>query len=187
MLRILIGNQCKILPENRKIIFKINTKRLEAALNVEAPFLRKEIKGNQVVNHLGWSMFSGRRFRSLKLWFVIRTQGKEGLQANIRKHVNLANALAMLLLNDGRYDIPFEVKLGLVCFRIAFKDDLEKSNLATERLSDALKDDQTLFLATSKLNGMTYLRFVICSRFMTVEHIQEQFQLIAKLTDKIVG
>lgn len=60
----------------------------------------------------------GRRFRSLKLWFVLRIYGIEGLQKYVRRHIKLAAKFKELVLEDVRLEIVAPVILGLVCFRI---------------------------------------------------------------------
>lgn len=65
-----------------------------------------------------WQIPLGRRFRALKLWFVLRIYGVENLQRYIRKHVDQAHEFEALLLSDPRFEIVAEVVLGLVCFRL---------------------------------------------------------------------
>jgi len=65
-----------------------------------------------------WQIPLGRRFRSLKLWFVLRLYGVRNLQAFIRKHVALAHEFEELVRQDNRFEIVSEVVLGLVCFRL---------------------------------------------------------------------
>lgn len=65
-----------------------------------------------------WQIPLGRRFRSLKMWFVLRLYGVEGLQAHIRKQVNLAKLFGKLVEEDPRFEIVTPVTMGLVCFRL---------------------------------------------------------------------
>ena len=65
-----------------------------------------------------WGIPLSRRFRSLKLWFVIRNYGVEGLQQYIREHVRLAKLFEKLIRQDDRFEVVNQVKLGLVCFRL---------------------------------------------------------------------
>lgn len=68
-----------------------------------------------------WQIPLGRRFRALKLWFVLRLYGIENLQKHIRNHVAQAHEFEALLLSDSRFEIVEEVVLGLVCFRLKVK------------------------------------------------------------------
>lgn len=65
-----------------------------------------------------WQIPLGRRFRSLKLWFVLRLYGIENLQKHIRKQINLAHEFENLVKKDERFEIIGEVTMGLVCFRL---------------------------------------------------------------------
>lgn len=68
-----------------------------------------------------WQIPLGRRFRALKLWFVLRLYGIENLQKHIRNHVAQAHEFEALVLSDSRFEIVEEVVLGLVCFRLKVK------------------------------------------------------------------
>jgi len=65
-----------------------------------------------------WQISLGRRFRSLKLWFVMRIYGAEGLQKHIKDTIRLAEFFEMYIRSDNRFEIVTEVTMGLVCFRI---------------------------------------------------------------------
>lgn len=79
----------------------------------------------------------GRRFRSLKLWFVLRLYGKLRLQEYIRKHVDLAKYFERLVLSDNRFEIVGEVIMGLVCFRlkVCFFTNIYLIDLIIEKLN----------------------------------------------------
>ena len=70
------------------------------------------------INFQNWQVPLSRRFRSIKLWFVLRSYGVKGLQSHIRKGVKLAQKFESLVLNDGRFEIPAKRHLGLVVFRL---------------------------------------------------------------------
>ncbi|XP_013792954.1 aromatic-L-amino-acid decarboxylase-like, partial [Limulus polyphemus] len=72
----------------------------------------------QTVDYRHWGITFGRRFRSLKMWFVFRMFGVSGLQAYIRKHVSLAHEFEDLVRKDVRFELIFPVTLGVVCFRL---------------------------------------------------------------------
>lgn len=65
-----------------------------------------------------WQISLGRRFRSLKLWFVMRIYGVQGLQEHIRHTIKLAQLFEKYVRSDDRFEIVTEVVMGLVCFRI---------------------------------------------------------------------
>lgn len=65
-----------------------------------------------------WQIPLGRRFRALKMWFVMRLYGAENLRAHIRKQIGLAHQFEQLVQSDKRFEIVAEVLMGLVCFRL---------------------------------------------------------------------
>jgi aromatic-L-amino-acid/L-tryptophan decarboxylase len=65
-----------------------------------------------------WQIPLGRRFRALKLWFVMRSYGAEGLRGYVRHHMRLAELFAQLVSADARFEIAAPVRFGLVCFRL---------------------------------------------------------------------
>uniref|UniRef100_A0A1I8II82 Aromatic-L-amino-acid decarboxylase n=1 Tax=Macrostomum lignano TaxID=282301 RepID=A0A1I8II82_9PLAT len=85
--------------------------------NVDPLYLQHEFSG-LVPDYRHWQIPLGRRFRSLKIWFVLRSYGIEGLQSYIRKHIRLAKQFEELVTADDRFEIVEEVLFGLVCFRL---------------------------------------------------------------------
>ena len=74
-----------------------------------------------------WQIPLGRRFRALKLWFVLRIYGVEGLQRHIRHTVRLAQMFEGLVKSDDRFEIVTEISMGLICFRMkVIKIDIKK-------------------------------------------------------------
>ncbi|TRZ03991.1 hypothetical protein DNTS_018903, partial [Danionella cerebrum] len=104
-----------------------------------------------------WQIPLGRRFRSLKMWFVFRMYGLKGLQAYIRKHVGLAKEFESLVQADQRFEISAEVVLGLVCFRLKGSNDLNETLL--KRINNARK----IHLVPCQLAGKFVLRFAVCA------------------------
>lgn len=89
---------------------------LKTALAVNPLYLQHEHSSAIDYRHYGIPL--SRRFRSLKLWFVLRTYGTRGLQAYIRNHIRLAKLLVGMIDNDDRFEVCNDVYLGLVCFRL---------------------------------------------------------------------
>ena len=85
-----------------------------------------------VVDYRDWHVPLGRRLRALKLWFVIRHYGAQGLRANIRRHIALAERIESALRADPSFDLPFPRSLALVCFRLRHPDP----GVADRRTSD---------------------------------------------------
>ncbi|VDP65389.1 unnamed protein product [Schistosoma mattheei] len=73
-----------------------------------------------------WSISLGRRFRALKLWFVLRLYGLKNIRNLLRLHFDLAKKFEQLLTTDGRFEIVNDVQFGLVCFRLKHNNELTK-------------------------------------------------------------
>ena len=93
---------------------------LTGALSILPEYLRNAATDSgAVVDYRDWQVPLGRRFRALKLWFVLRWYGAEGLRAHIRAHVALAQELAGWVDADERFDVATPHPLSLVCLRPA--------------------------------------------------------------------
>uniref|UniRef100_A0A8C1MX10 Aromatic-L-amino-acid decarboxylase n=2 Tax=Cyprinus carpio TaxID=7962 RepID=A0A8C1MX10_CYPCA len=131
-------------------------------------------------NHSHWQIPLGRRFRSLKMWFVFRMYGLKGLQAYIRKHVGLAKEFESLVRADQRFEISADVVLGLVCFR------LKGSNELNETLLKRINNARNIHLVPCQLAGKFVLRFAVCARTTESRHIQEAWCHISHLASELL-
>lgn len=112
------------------------------------------------VNFSEWSVPLGRRFRALKLWFLIRAYGLEGLRERVRNHVAWARELAAMLADEPDFEIVTAPVLSLFSFRhrpAGFQGDLDAHNLA---LIDAINDDGRIYLTQTLHRGQLVIRFV---------------------------
>lgn len=91
-----------------------------------------DFDGSLCVQLQHWQIPLGRRFRSLKLWFVLRLYGVENLQKHIRKHIAQAHEFETLVLSDSRFEIIGEVLMGLVCFRLKVGRSFSRSQVLTK-------------------------------------------------------
>lgn len=133
-----------------------------------------------ITDYRHWQIPLGRRFRSLKMWFVFRMYGIKGLQAHIRKHVQLAHEFESLVRQDPRFEICMEVTLGLVCFR------LKGSNQLNETLLKRINSARKIHLVPCHLRDKFVLRFAICSRQVESTHVQQAWQHIRQLADDVL-
>uniref|UniRef100_A0A8C6ZLI7 Aromatic-L-amino-acid decarboxylase n=1 Tax=Nothoprocta perdicaria TaxID=30464 RepID=A0A8C6ZLI7_NOTPE len=133
-----------------------------------------------VTDYRHWQIPLGRRFRSLKLWFVLRMYGVTGLQEHIRKHVRLSHQFERLVLQDERFEICAEVILGLVCFRLKGSNELNKALLKT------INDAKKIHLVPCHLREKFVLRFAICSRTVECAHVQFAWQHISQLATELL-
>lgn len=108
--------------------------------------------GDPVTNYSEWTIPLGRRFRALKLWFLIRSYGLEGLKTRIRNHVSWAEELAEEIRALDGFDIVTEPILSLFSFRCPGDD------AAQQRLVDAINDDGRIYLTQGAFEGRKIIR-----------------------------
>ena len=148
-------------------------KHLIQTLSVLPEYLRnKATESGAVIDYRDWHIQLGRRFRSLKLWFVIRHYGVEGLQHHIREHVRLAQQFADWVRSDARFELAAPVPLNLVCFRLKSGDD------ANQTLMERLNASGDLFLTHTKLDGKFTLRLCVGQTNTEERHVQRAWERI---------
>jgi aromatic-L-amino-acid decarboxylase len=129
---------------------------LVGALSILPEYLRNPAsESGAVVDYRDWHPQLGRRFRSLKLWTVLRTYGLEGLREHIRSGVAQAERFAGLVRADERFEIVTEPVLGLVVFRPVGPDELAMS------LMESVNTSGTAYLSHTKVEGRTALRIAV--------------------------
>jgi aromatic-L-amino-acid decarboxylase len=133
----------------------------------------------EVINYRDWGIQLGRRFRALKLWFVIRSYGVEGLRAMVRKHVALARELAEQIERASDFELMAPVPLGLVCFRYHPQDatDAALDGLNQELLA-RVNATRRMHLTHTLLGGRYVIRLAIGQRATEREHVQEAWRLV---------
>ncbi len=135
------------------------------------------------VNFRDWGVQLGRRFRALKLWFVIRSYGVEGLQAMIRRHVALAEEFAGWLRADGRFELMAPAPFGLVCFRyrpVGLVDDDPAIDACNEALLDRINARRRVYLTHTRLRGRYTMRLVVGQAGTEREHVLDAWRLMTE-------
>ena len=122
-------------------------------LKIEPEYLKTS--GDAVVNYSEWTIPLGRRFRALKIWFLLRSYGLEALRARIRNHVAWSEALCEQLRALDGFEITSEPILSLFSFRCPGDDATQ------QRLVDALNDDGRIYLTQGALDGRKVIRFQV--------------------------
>jgi len=145
------------------------------ALSVTPEYLRNAASDSgAVIDYRDWQIPLGRRFRALKLWFVIRHYGAEGLRHHVREHVSLAHGLAGWVAREPRLMLVTDARLNLVCFRHVRGDD------ATQELLDALNASGEVYLTHTRLDGALTIRACIGATQTRREHVDRLRALIAE-------
>ncbi len=124
-----------------------NREALIRSLSILPEYLRNQAtESGSVFDYRDWQIPLGRRFRSLKLWFVIRHYGVEGLQHHIRYHVQLAQEFLGWVQHDDRFEVVAPAPLNLVCFRYRGSDE------QNQRLMEGLNGSGDLYLTHTRLS-----------------------------------
>lgn len=160
---------------------------LVTALSIQPHYLRNQFSDNELVtDYRDWQIPLGRRFRSLKLWFVMRSYGVEGMRAHIQRGIDLGVSLQEKLA--GRSDLFglfTPARFALLSFRVtAGGGSTEEINKRTERLYEALNASGQIYLTSTVVNGVFAIRVSTSTASVTEEHIQSTFDLIVKVTEE---
>ncbi len=155
---------------------------LVSTFRIEPPYLRTR-HGPEVVNFRDWGIPLGRRFRALKLWFVIRSYGVEGLRKLIGDHISWARALAQEVAAEPDFEIVAPARLAMFCFRyrpgdVGEPDALDRLN---QRLADALNDDGRIYVTPTRLGGATVIRFQVGQTGTRERHVREGWETVREI------
>jgi aromatic-L-amino-acid decarboxylase len=146
---------------------------LLGALSITPEYLRNAATDTGAIDFRDWQVPLGRRFRALKLWFVIRHYGVEGLRAYIREHVRLAALFEELVRSDDRFEIVAPRTANLVCFRLKAGDD------ATKRLLERVNSSGRLYMTHTVLPGVGYtIRMAIGATTTQEPHVRAAWDII---------
>ena len=155
-------------------------KALIQALSVLPEYLKnKATESGAVFDYRDWHIPLGRRFRALKLWFVIRHYGVEGLQYHVREHVRLAQQFADWVRSDDRFEVVAPVPLNLICFRLKTGDE------ANQKLMDRLNGSGDLYLTHTRLNEKMTLRFCVGQTNTQERHVERAWQRIREEAERV--
>ena len=150
------------------------------SLSITPEYLKnKASESNSVFDYRDWQIPLGRRFRSIKLWSVIRHYGIKGLQAHIRQHIESAKALTEEINKDDRFELMAPTVINLVCFRYKGSDKFN------EALVQRLNNSGKLYLIHTKLNNKYTIRFSIGQTKTTWDHVIKAWGLILQETEAL--
>ncbi|HET9492668.1 MAG TPA: pyridoxal-dependent decarboxylase [Chloroflexia bacterium] len=141
------------------------------ALSILPEYLRNTAtESGAVIDYRDWQIPLGRRFRSLKLWFVLRSYGTEALREMVRRHVDAARWLDEQVRNSDNFEIAAPTVLQLVCFRHVAGDE------ASEQIMRAVNESGKAFLTHAKVNGQFVLRLSVGQVHTELRHVQDVWE-----------
>lgn len=163
-------------------------KDLIDALSIMPSYLRNEFsESGLVTDYRDWQIPLGRRFRSLKIWFVLRTYGVKGLQAHIRKHVKLGEGFAELL--KSRKDL-FQIVTGpsfaLTVFTIVPKvgDKVEQESI-TKAVYDTTNKRGEIYITSSVVQGTYVIRVVSANPMAEDKYLKKAFDILVDVAEEL--
>lgn len=155
-----------------------NSKYLIEAMNVDRIYLAHDKQG-VTPEYRHWQIQLGRRFRSLKLWFVLRLHGIEGMQQHIRNTISMANKFAKYVESDKRFELVTNT-MGLISFRLKGEDDW------TQELVKRLTERKRIFVIIATLNDKYIIRLCICSPLCQEKDIKFAWNEISEQATEIL-
>jgi aromatic-L-amino-acid/L-tryptophan decarboxylase len=144
-------------------------------------YLKTDVDG-QVNNYCDWGVPLGRRFRALKLWFVLRSFGVEGIQKKLKEHIQLTKIFVDKISSVEGIRIMAPVNLNLVCFQYApsFLKTTQQRNVFNKKLMDDINSEGFIYLTHTKLASNFVLRVVIGQTNVTLKHVKKAVEVICK-------
>jgi aromatic-L-amino-acid decarboxylase len=150
---------------------------LRRAFSLIPEYLRAS-EDPRALNLMDYGIPLGRRFRALKLWFLMRYFGRERLQAILRQHIAWAKQLADIIIRDPRFEVVAPVPFSVVCFRYKGSDDDNRA------LLEAVNATREVYLSHTVLNGQIVLRVAIGNLGTTWDDVQRAWQLLQEKAPK---
>ena len=143
-------------------------------------YLRNQAtESGAVFDYRDWHVPLGRRFRALKLWFVIRHYGVEGLQRHVRRHVELAQKFRSWVEKSDRFELAAPAPLNLVCFRHVGGDAINR------QLVEALNASGKLYLTHTTLAERYTIRMAIGQSGTAERHVADAWQAIEEMAVEV--
>ena len=147
-------------------------------LGLRPPYLETQGQ-DEIVNYNEWSIPLGRRFRALKLWFVIRSYGVEGLQAMIRNHVRWGQRFAERIGAEPDFQLMSMPVLSLSTFRYKRSGD-DNPSAINRRLLKVLNDEGRIYLTQTLIDGRFAIRFQVGQTYTTEDDVDFAFKVITE-------
>ncbi|KAG7482920.1 histidine decarboxylase [Solea senegalensis] len=153
--------------------------KLQQTFSVDPVYLRHE-NSQAATDFMHWQIPLSRRFRSLKLWFVMRSFGLKNLQAHIRHGIEMAKLLESHIRSNPNFEVPAERHLGLVVFC------LRGGNALTQELLRRLTRSGTMYLIPADIHTKRVIRFTVTSQFTTADDVLRDWGVISKTASALL-
>lgn len=161
-------------PFDLSVLYVKDLDLLKQTFSLVAEYLKV---AESVTNQMDYGIQLGRRFRSLKLWFIMRYFGKEGLIERLREHCRLARLFADWVDDSPNFETLAPVPFALVCFR-ACPQNVEDLDALNEKIMNEINASGEAYLSHTKLNGKFTLRLSVGSIRVEERHLQKVWDLL---------
>ncbi|CAN0887607.1 Tyrosine decarboxylase [Linum grandiflorum] len=164
---------------------------LKKSLSTNPEYLRNNAsESGGVVDYKDWQVTLSRRFRSLKLWLVLRSYGVDGLRRFIRSHVSMAGTFMQLVSEDERLELVVPCHFTLVCFRILLpvEDEVEAAtNEMNKKLLEYVNGSGRAFMTHAVAGGIYMIRFVVGATLTESRHVTAAWKVVQDHADSLLA
>ncbi|HEX2984279.1 MAG TPA: pyridoxal-dependent decarboxylase, partial [Ignavibacteriales bacterium] len=167
-------------PVDVSILFTSKRSVLKQAFSLVPEYLKTQTEG-EVDNYMDYGIALGRRFRSLKLWLVIKYFGESGLADRLRENIRLGGLFKSYVEKSPIFELIAPVPFSVVCFRAkpeGYSED--ELNALNQKLMDSVNADGDIFISHTKIKDKLVLRFVIANLRMEERHIRSAWDVFNK-------
>lgn len=176
------------VPIDLSVLYTSKPEVLKKAFSIVPEYLKTD-EESKVINYMDYGIQLGRKFRSLKLWFLFRYFGVEGLQKIIREHLRLGELFADLIDRHPNFERLAPTPLSTVCFRAVPNKEMddEELNEFNKALMDEINNSGKLFLSHTKLNGKFTIRLTISGIRTTEKNVMDAWGLIQEKFNLLIN
>jgi aromatic-L-amino-acid decarboxylase len=163
-----------LVPLDCSLLYTRHPERLRRAFALEAEYLKTGVSG--VVDFMDYGLALGRRFRALKLWFVMRYFGRQGIVAHLDKSLRLTRWFGERAAEDPRFEIVAPIAMGLVCLRLS---EAAGGDAATRRLLESIHATRRFALSHTVLGGRFVLRVAISNHRTELDDVSALWEALS--------
>ncbi|CAK7349968.1 unnamed protein product [Dovyalis caffra] len=166
-----------------------NPSLLVMALSTNPEYLRNNpSESDSVVDFKDWQIGTGRRFKSLRLWLVLRSHGTANLQSHIRSDIRMAKTFERLLKSDPRFEIVVPRQFALVCFRLNPDNQcrFDHTELLNRKLLESVNSTGRVYMTHTIVGGVYILRFAVGATLTEESHVAAAWKLIKEAADALL-
>ncbi|KAL0912030.1 hypothetical protein M5K25_017972 [Dendrobium thyrsiflorum] len=157
------------------------------SLSTNPEYLKnKATESKQVVDYKDWQIALSRRFRSLKMWMVLRGYGTANLRQFLRGHVRVAKVFEGLVRLDRRFEVVVPRYFSTVCFRVRTGGDEAEENEMNRRILESVNAEGKIYMTHAVIGGVYVMRFAAGGSLTEERHVREAWVVIKEHVEKLM-